>query len=194
MPERQVSDAGDDPELELLVFGNRLKRKRSELIELYDLDGFDDQRIIKVAQKEIAADQRLREAKEAADQRLTEANRVQSAGEGGEGDPADQLGDPRPDDADGLAPDRPPHGPNQAIDEEQLDEIVQRVQFGDADEAKQALRDFAGVIRKSIPGASPDDELWAALDIEWVVQTLGHEVVGPAARRSRRPTRSANSS
>jgi DNA-binding NarL/FixJ family response regulator len=26
-----------------------------------------------------------------------------------------------------------------------------------------------------------DDELWAALDMEWVVQTLGHEVVGPAA-------------
>jgi CheY-like chemotaxis protein len=26
-----------------------------------------------------------------------------------------------------------------------------------------------------------DDELWAALDMEWVVQTLGHETVGPAA-------------
>ena len=26
-----------------------------------------------------------------------------------------------------------------------------------------------------------DDELWAALDMEWVVQKLGHEVVGPAA-------------
>jgi two-component system, response regulator PdtaR len=26
-----------------------------------------------------------------------------------------------------------------------------------------------------------DDELWAALDMEWVVQRLGHEVVGPAA-------------
>jgi len=26
-----------------------------------------------------------------------------------------------------------------------------------------------------------DDELWAALDMEWVVQTLGHEVVGPTA-------------
>ena len=26
-----------------------------------------------------------------------------------------------------------------------------------------------------------DDELWAALDMEWVVQTLGHEAVGPVA-------------
>ena len=26
-----------------------------------------------------------------------------------------------------------------------------------------------------------DDELWAALDMEWVVRKLGHEVVGPAA-------------
>jgi CheY-like chemotaxis protein len=25
-----------------------------------------------------------------------------------------------------------------------------------------------------------DDELWAALDMEWVVQTLGHEAIGPA--------------
>ncbi|MEQ1670878.1 MAG: response regulator [Hyphomicrobium sp.] len=25
-----------------------------------------------------------------------------------------------------------------------------------------------------------DDELWAALDMEWVVQELGHEVIGPA--------------
>lgn len=27
-----------------------------------------------------------------------------------------------------------------------------------------------------------DDELWSALDMEWVVRKLGHEVVGPAAR------------
>jgi two-component system, response regulator PdtaR len=26
-----------------------------------------------------------------------------------------------------------------------------------------------------------DDELWAALDMEWVVQRLGHQVVGPAS-------------
>jgi len=26
-----------------------------------------------------------------------------------------------------------------------------------------------------------DDEIWAALDMEWVVLTLGHEAVGPAA-------------
>ena len=51
--------ADDDPELSLTVFGNRLKRKRSELIEVYDLGGLDDDRIITVAQKEMAADQRL---------------------------------------------------------------------------------------------------------------------------------------
>jgi CheY-like chemotaxis protein len=26
-----------------------------------------------------------------------------------------------------------------------------------------------------------DDEMWAALDMEWVVRSLGHDVVGPAA-------------
>ena len=57
--------APDNPELTLTVFGNRLKRKRSELIAAYDLAGLDDERIISVAQKEMAADQRPAEAKEA---------------------------------------------------------------------------------------------------------------------------------
>jgi hypothetical protein len=68
------SDSGatpseDDPELDLLVFGKRLKRKRSELIEAFDLGHLPDERIIKLAQKEMAADQRLAEAKEVANQR-----------------------------------------------------------------------------------------------------------------------------
>ena len=41
-----------------------MKRKRFELIEAFDLEGLDDERIIGIAQKEMAADQRLREAKE----------------------------------------------------------------------------------------------------------------------------------
>jgi len=157
---RTESEPEDDPELELLVFGNRHKHKRSELIQMYDLVGLSDQHIISVAQKQMAADQRLREAKEVADQRLTESSqRLNGAREGGETDQADQLGEPRPDDADGLATDRPPQGLDQALNEETLDDIVQRVQFGDADEAKQALRDYAGVIRSSIPGASPEEVL-----------------------------------
>ena len=40
----------DDPELDLLVFGKRLKRKRSELIEAFDLGGLPDARIITIAQ------------------------------------------------------------------------------------------------------------------------------------------------
>lgn len=61
------SGADDDPELTLVVFGNRLKKKRFELIAAHDLDGLPDDVIIPAAQKEMAADQRLREAKEAAD-------------------------------------------------------------------------------------------------------------------------------
>jgi hypothetical protein len=65
-----VKDAShaDDAELERLVFGNWQKIKRSEFVKMYDLGGLSDERIISVAQKEMAADQRLREAKEAADQ------------------------------------------------------------------------------------------------------------------------------
>jgi hypothetical protein len=73
----------DDPELELLVFGNRHKLKRSELVKTYDLGGLSDERIISVAQKEMAADQRLREAKEAADQQRSRSrDRPPCAAEG----------------------------------------------------------------------------------------------------------------
>jgi hypothetical protein len=99
----------DDPELELLVYGNVIRRKRSELIEAYDLDGFDNGRIINIAQKQMAADQRLAEAKEAADQRLHGTQSTASrAGEGSHDEPTDQSDEPRPDDADGLAPERDP--------------------------------------------------------------------------------------
>ena len=95
------------------------------------MEGFPDERIISVAQKEIAADQRLREAKEAVDQRLGSQDSRSGAGDVGEDGLTDQSAGPRPDDADGLLTDRPPQGPDQALPEEQLDEIVQRVQFGD---------------------------------------------------------------
>jgi len=64
------SEAGEDKELELLVYGNRHKLKRSKLIEAFDLEGPSDERIISVALKEMAADQRPAEAKEAVHQRL----------------------------------------------------------------------------------------------------------------------------
>lgn len=69
-----VSEPGTDPELTLTVFGNRLKRKRSELVEKYDLAGLDDERIIKLAQKELAADQRLAEAR----RRYTSASKTEA--------------------------------------------------------------------------------------------------------------------
>ena len=79
-----------------------MKRKRSELISAFDLDGLDDERIIKLAQKEIAADQRLREAKEVADQRLTGSqDRHSGAGAVDPDQVTDQSPEPRPDDANG---------------------------------------------------------------------------------------------
>jgi hypothetical protein len=92
--------SAEDPELELLVFGNRHNIKRSELIQRYDLEGLDNAGIINAAQKHMAADQRLAEAKQAADQRLTETEAQRSAGEGADGRETDQLSAPRPADAD----------------------------------------------------------------------------------------------
>ena len=69
---------GDDEELDLSFYGSRLKRKRSELVSEYILDGFEDARIIREIAQKLAADHQLREAKEAVNQRLAEAkNAVQ---------------------------------------------------------------------------------------------------------------------
>jgi len=72
-------------------------------VEKFNLGGFPDERIISIAQKEMAADQRLREAKEAVDQRLPESqDRRSGAGDVSPDQPTDQSDEPRPDDADGL--------------------------------------------------------------------------------------------
>jgi hypothetical protein len=63
---RRLSHPPNDPELTLTVYGERINRKRSELVEAYDLAG-------RAAQKEMAADQRLRAAKGVSDQRLSHA-------------------------------------------------------------------------------------------------------------------------
>jgi hypothetical protein len=100
---------GDDPELDLMVFGNRIKAKRSELVEKYNLGGLPDDHIITIAQKEIAADQRLAEAKEAADQRLLNAQ-APSAPAQGDGAPVDQRGEPDAPDADSERGSKDPPG------------------------------------------------------------------------------------
>jgi hypothetical protein len=86
--------------LTLVVFGDRVKKRRSELVAAYDLGGLDDERIIKVAQKEMAADQRLRESKEIADQRLHGRDRPSGASDVDPGEPVDQSAEPGPDGAD----------------------------------------------------------------------------------------------
>ena len=57
-------EGDEDSELTLTVFGNRLKRKRSELVEAYNLEGLPDHAIVSIAQKQMAADQRLARVKE----------------------------------------------------------------------------------------------------------------------------------
>ena len=52
-------EGDEDRELTLTVVGNRLKRKRSELVNAYNLEGLPDHAIVSVAQKEMAADHRL---------------------------------------------------------------------------------------------------------------------------------------
>ena len=147
----------DDPELELLVYGKRQKFKRSELISAFDLEGLSDDVIIRVAQKEKAADQRLAQAKEAEHQRPSRADSPSQADAQGQPTrPTDQLGATEGPDADGLEPDRSPAKPDQALDAEKLAELATRIQVGDADEGTQALIEFAQMVRASNPGATPE--------------------------------------
>ena len=67
------------------MFGKPLKRNRSELVEAFDLGHLPDERIIKLAQKEMAADQRLAEAKSTLKPKPTSAAQ-------GDDPPANQRG------------------------------------------------------------------------------------------------------
>ena len=134
-----LSASKDDPELQLTVFGKRQKFKRSELISAYDLEGLSDDAIIRVAQKEKAADQRLAEAKEAEHQRPSKADSPSQADAQGQPTrPTDQLGATEGPDANELRPDRSPPRPDQVIPEEQLAEFAERIQVGDAEGARVA--------------------------------------------------------
>ena len=88
------------------MFGKPLKRNRSELVEAFDLGHLPDERIISIAQREMAADQRLAEAKEVANQRPSSPSPTSAAQ--GDDPPANQPGAAPSPDADGLKLDRSP--------------------------------------------------------------------------------------
>ncbi|HAN62623.1 MAG TPA: hypothetical protein DCQ79_01935 [Rhizobiales bacterium] len=89
-----------------------MKRNRSELVEAFDLGHLPDERIIKLAQKEMAADQRLAEAKEVANQRPSSPSPTSAAQ--GDDPPANQPGAAPSPDADGSV--SVPPGANYAHD------------------------------------------------------------------------------
>lgn len=67
------------------------------------------------------------------------------------------------------------------LDERKVTSAVRPNAFGDR--PRPAVWPSRGPL-KSFPSQKilvVDDELWAALDMEWVVRKLGHEVIGPAA-------------
>jgi hypothetical protein len=79
--------------LTLLVFGNRIRAKRSELIQKYDLEGLPDERIISIAQTEQLANQQLAEAKEGTENHRTpNAKHAGSASAGRRSSLTNQLG------------------------------------------------------------------------------------------------------
>ena len=87
------SEDGEDPELTLLIFGNRILAKRSELIERFDLDGLPDGCIISIAPTEQLANQQLAEAKEGTENHRTpNARHAGSASAGRRSSLTNQLG------------------------------------------------------------------------------------------------------
>ena len=137
----------DDPDLELHVYGERKKFKRSELVARFQMEGFPDDAIVRVAQKELAADQRLAEAKGIADQLGRQAGAPTGAAPSSEGQPAHQPHDPGSPRQDELQPTDPSRSQHQGVDEEQLAEIAQRIQVGDSEEGVQALKDLVALAR-----------------------------------------------
>lgn len=147
-PEPAAPAATEEPEadkiLTLVVHGERQHFKRSDLIDAFDLGGIPDDAIIRIAQKEIAADQRLRKVKERENQSLPDPERPTRAAD----DPLDPENPPATADAnaDGLGPDGSPPAQDQGT-EEKLTDIVSRIQLGDADEGTAAAREFLKLAR-----------------------------------------------
>ena len=119
------------------MFGNRLKRKRSERVEAYNLEGLPDHAIVSIAQKQMAADQRLARVKEREAENPphgSEPGASEAPAPGASPEPIDQSARGSEPDADGFVTDRSPDGPNQPLPPEKLTEIVERIQIGDTDE------------------------------------------------------------
>lgn len=172
-PRQDYQAPQEDPELELLVYGQRIRKKRSDLVKDYDLEGLDDAHIIRTAQKEMAADQRLAAAKEAEHQRP--GNQSPQSAAQGEGSAADQRVDFQSPDADGLDATGSPRGTDQAVDEEKLAEIANRIQVGDAEEGKQALAELMQ-LAKGQNAPLTQEQLQAAVSSVLTQRTHQNEV------------------
>ncbi|MGH6791586.1 MAG: hypothetical protein ACRECF_02470, partial [Methyloceanibacter sp.] len=141
----------EDPELDLMVHGERFKIKRSELIEAYSLEGCPDHVIVSVAQKQMAADQRLARVKEREAENPPHGSRPghSEAPAPGAPEPTNQSARADVPDADGLDPALSPGGQDQPLSPEKLTEIVERIQIGDTDEGAQALGDLVQLISRN---------------------------------------------
>ena len=124
--------ADADPEIELVIYGQPIKKRLSE--------------IKAEAQKSLAADQKLAEAKALVDEVKALKDSLAQRG------PADGAEHHR-DDAGQRAPkstakadDGEHHSDD--LDEATLDSIVQRIQVGDQDEGRSAVKDIVEIIRK----------------------------------------------
>lgn len=117
-PSASAAPIADDPELELIVFGERYKAKKSELAKRYNISGADDATIIRIAQKELAADQRLSQTR-TAPQPAPENHREP------EPTPAPTKAAPA----------------KTTLDDDKLAEITSKLQVGDTEEGKAALRE-----------------------------------------------------
>jgi hypothetical protein len=108
----------------------------------------------------MAVDQRLASAKERPEnQRAPRADSAPEATAQEGNEPSEnQRGDEAGPDDDGL-PAEGSHrdGQHQAIDDEKLAEIADRIQLGDSEEGKAALLEFAQMLLRQNPTMTPDD-------------------------------------
>lgn len=128
-PQASVDEPKDEQFLDIVVDGKAMRVERAK----YAVPGASEDTIKAIAQREIAADNRL-----------TEANRLVDEAKAIPRQSADQPGS-----QDQPQPDRSVKPETKGLDDEKLDDIVQRIQVGDQDDARNAIREVLDLAKGS---------------------------------------------
>lgn len=150
----QDDDVEDDPYLELKVDRKATPMKASEVDTLleeqgYDIEGLDRAQKIKFAQIEISAKNRLEDANRTLEE--TKALKAQFEANPPAAEPANPQDQPtrQPE------PNDPDPEPTPALDDDKLNDIVERITIGEPDEQRAALKEYGDALLAQVRQSDP---------------------------------------